>query len=104
MDRRRYSFVSNDYTYSSYNVVQTYCGVGPFDFNGSKTLPVSCKNWDCSGDPDRPDYYEWWFSRLPGRELSARLKLHAGGKRLRNFWDLYEDFDAYLSRGKNLFE
>ena len=63
---------------------------------------ISCANWGCAenGDADNPtrNYMVWWMQNLPGRGNTISYQ----GNRLRNWWDVYFDFDGVMSKNPSL--
>lgn len=72
------------------------CGDWTPDGFGRQTR-VSCADWGCAdlGDADNPalNYQVWWMQHLPG--LGNRVIYQ--GRPLRDWWDVYADFDAVMA-------
>jgi hypothetical protein len=63
---------------------------------------ISCANWGCAdnGDADNParNYQVWWMQNLPGIGNTVSY----GGRRLRDWWDVYYDFDGVMAGSPSL--
>lgn len=63
---------------------------------------VSCTTWGCEDRSDTDNaalnYMIWWMQNLPGR--GNQIRYH--GRDLRNWWDVYGNWDAVKSAGPSL--
>jgi hypothetical protein len=63
---------------------------------------ISCKNWGCDqiSDSDNPplNYMIWNWQNLPGINNPKEYQ----GKQLRNWWDIYGDFDGTMANSRRL--
>jgi len=67
-----------------------------------KLSPISCNNWGCidKSDTDNPplNYMTWMWQNLPGINNTKKFQ----GQELRNWWDVYGDFDEVMANSKKL--
>lgn len=63
---------------------------------------ISCRNWGCDqiSDSDNPplNYMIWNWQNLPGIDNHKEYQ----GKQLRNWWDIYGDFDNTMANSRRL--
>ena len=86
-----------DYDYQNQTSVQSDCTNWQPDGGGS-VESVNCSNWGRCIDDGGVSWYIWWMQNIPGQNNGLTYK----GKALRNWWDLYLNFDQAFATGKRL--
>lgn len=90
---------SKDYDYQNSTQVLSNCADWKPDGSGA-TAQVDCHSWSGSSciDDGGLSWYVWWMQNIPGKDNNLIYQ----GKPLRNWWELYLDFDKGFSAGKSL--
>ena len=84
---------TRDYHYTHGDFVTTKCEDWHPDGSGASRT-FTCSAWGCT----EAGFYAWWMQNLPGYENG----ISRNGTLLRNWWDLYADFDREIQKGKSL--
>ncbi len=85
------------YIYWDKNVVASNCETWDPDDSKTTYINLSCDRWGCTPD----GFYKWYMQSLPGRDNGITNK---EGCRMRNWWDLFLDFNAFIEKGRSLWD